>query len=165
MNFYTDCRHKGTYSVHANVFCAFPHLSLIQFWGKCGPYVFRTGQMYFVFCRLYPFSPQPCTTAVFRSYLSSLYFYLTLYRRCGLAQSYDDRGFVGPQKEVDRGPLSIEFSVGVPLSGSHLLNWLPINACSWPPGSCFTLLQLQPANKIRLNLQASFSSSIASSRF
>ncbi len=32
-----------------------------------------TGPKYFVFCRLHPFSPQPCTTTVFGSYLPSLY--------------------------------------------------------------------------------------------
>jgi hypothetical protein len=60
---------------------------------------------YFDFCRPYPSSP--ATTAVFgSSYLSSLYFYLTLYRGCGLAYPYNWRGFVGAKK-VEPGPLSI----------------------------------------------------------
>ncbi len=47
--------------------------------------------VYFVFCRLYPFS----------------LFFLTiaLYRRCGLALSYDVRGFVGPKKKTIVGLL------------------------------------------------------------
>ncbi len=42
----------------------------------------------------------PATAAVFGSYLSSLYFLLTLYRGWGLAYPYDLRGFVGPKKKT-----------------------------------------------------------------
>jgi hypothetical protein len=48
--------------------------------------------MYFVVWRFY--------LSVFGSYLSSLYSYLELYRRCGLAYSYDWRGFVGAKKKT-----------------------------------------------------------------
>jgi hypothetical protein len=45
------------------------------------------------------------TTVVFGSYLSSLYCYLTLYCRCGLAYPYDGRGFVGPKTKTIVGLL------------------------------------------------------------
>jgi hypothetical protein len=69
------------------------------------------GPMYFVFCRLYPSSPS--TTAVFCSYLSSLYstLNLTLYRGCGLAYPYDWRGFVGAKKKMSVGLFSIQSSL------------------------------------------------------
>ena len=55
-------------------------------WGKC-----------IWFLRLFTPSP-PSHKAVIGYYLSSLYSYLTLYRRCRLAYPYDRRGFVGPKK-------------------------------------------------------------------
>jgi hypothetical protein len=56
-----------------------------------------TGQMYFVFCRLYPFCPQTTTTVVWLLPVVSLLLKNT--RRCGLAFSYDGRGLVGPKKK------------------------------------------------------------------
>jgi hypothetical protein len=42
------------------------------------------------------------TTAVFiGSYLSYLYSWLIYYRRCGLANPYDGRGFVGPKRKLN----------------------------------------------------------------
>jgi hypothetical protein len=62
-----------------------------------------TGTMYFVFCRLYP-SP-PATTAVFKFYLSSLYSYLTLYRRCGLPNHMMGEVSWEPKKKTNVGLL------------------------------------------------------------
>ncbi len=50
--------------------------------------------MYVAFCRLYPPPPPSATTAVFGSYLPSLYSWLRLYCWCGLAYPFDWRGFV-----------------------------------------------------------------------
>ncbi len=57
--------------------------------------------------------PLQATTAVFGSYLSSVYYQLTLYRRCGLAGLPNHMmGEVrGTQKEDDNGPLSIQSSL------------------------------------------------------
>jgi hypothetical protein len=48
--------------------------------------------VFVAYCCFYPYSPQP---AMFWSNVISL----TLYRRSGLALSYDGRGFVGPLKK------------------------------------------------------------------
>jgi hypothetical protein len=70
--------------------------------------------MYFVFCRLYLFSPQP-PRAVFGSYLSSLLLTdVSPHRRYGLAYPHDGRGFVGPQKKTIVG-----FLVFNPLCGAR----------------------------------------------
>jgi hypothetical protein len=71
--------------------------------------------MYFAFCRLNTFSPL-ATTAVFGSYLSSLYSYPSLYRRCRFTYQNDGIGFVGPKKKTSVGllvfnPLSIQSSL------------------------------------------------------
>ena len=70
--------------------------TLTQLWvGSVGPSI-----LFSVIC-----SP-PSTTAVFGSYLSSLYSLLTLFRWCGLAYPYDWRGFVGPKnKTVFNSPM------------------------------------------------------------
>ncbi len=60
--------------------------------------------MYFAFCRLNTFSPL-ATTAVFGSYLSSLYSYPSLYRRCRFTYQNDGIGFVGPKKKTSVGLL------------------------------------------------------------
>ncbi len=69
-----------------------------------------TGPMYFVFCRLYPFNPPPppATTAVLESYLSSLYTVSPL-RYCIIIRW---ERFRVTQKEDDRGPFSIQSSLG-----------------------------------------------------
>jgi hypothetical protein len=56
-----------------------------------------TGPMYFLSSLLLL---PPAITAVFGSYLSSLYSLLTLYRGCGFAYPYDWRGFVGAKKKT-----------------------------------------------------------------
>jgi len=58
--------------------------------------------MYLIYVVFTPPSP-PATTAIFGSYLSSLYsIFLTLYRRCWLAYLIVGglRGFVGPKKKT-----------------------------------------------------------------
>jgi hypothetical protein len=62
-------------------------------------YLEAMGQLYFDFCRLYPFSPQPPRQRLGPTcHLSTSQ--LTLYRRCGLAYTYDGRGRVGPKKKT-----------------------------------------------------------------
>jgi hypothetical protein len=49
--------------------------------------------------------PPPATTAVFGSYLSSLYYLLTntVYSLCELPYQYDRRGFVGAKEKTSEG--------------------------------------------------------------
>ncbi len=63
------------------------------------------GPMHFVSCRLYPFSTQPPRQCLGPTcHLSTR----TLHRRCGLANPYDWRCFVGPKKKTSvGGPLGI----------------------------------------------------------
>ncbi len=82
----------------------------------------QRGPVYFVFCRLHPFSPQ-VTTAVFGSYLTSLHSSLTMYRRCWLAYPHDGRGFVGPKRKTI--PSFSTPSPFPPLSPSPLLPLTP----------------------------------------
>ncbi len=58
---------------------------------------------------LYPFSP-PATTAVFGSYLTSLYSLTNTYRRCGIAYPYDWRSWGRTHKEDECGPLLSVFN-------------------------------------------------------
>jgi hypothetical protein len=64
-----------------------------------------TRPMYFVFCRLYPFSPQPSRQCMVLHFISLLY---SPVKPCLII--WWER-FRGNQKEGDRGPLSIQFSL------------------------------------------------------
>jgi hypothetical protein len=86
-NFLSDFKEPLSQKEHKTIFSVFS--KKMSNWANV---------QYFVFYQHYPFSP--ATTAVFGSYLSSLYSKPTLYRLCGLAYPYDGRGFVGPKKKT-----------------------------------------------------------------
>jgi hypothetical protein len=73
--------------------------------------------MYFVFCRLYPSSPQPPHGSVWLLPVISLLLAYTVspVRACINAYPYDWRGFVGPL-DNERGPLSINSYLLLPFS-------------------------------------------------
>jgi hypothetical protein len=50
---------------------------------------------------------------------------------CGLAKPYDGRGFVGPKKEDDCGPLSIQSSLAPTLNIRSLAPTLCVKTENW----------------------------------
>ncbi len=67
-------------------------------------FIDTNGANVFCFLSFLSTSPlPPATTAVFDYCLSSLYSYLTLRRRCGLAYPYDWRGSMGAIKKTSVG--------------------------------------------------------------
>jgi hypothetical protein len=75
---------------------------IISYLWVCNVYQWSRGPMYFVFCRLYHFSPQPAT--IHSSHLFLTYCVAGAGLPCLIIRC---ESFRGTQKEDDRGPLSI----------------------------------------------------------